>query len=156
MIRKLFDKLFGKKNTTAVVIEQVAVNQESVKKLCGCGRSPTGYCIGLHNLSEDDWQAVKEMNKAEVLITSVAQSAPAKNTKKPVAKMTAKKTESKKPATKLAEHAAWPFETAPVKSSIAKKPKKAKIVDALVEPTTASTVETKKQPKKSRTKTKNV
>ena len=23
---------------------------------CGCGRSPTGKCIGWHNLSEDDYQ----------------------------------------------------------------------------------------------------
>lgn len=22
---------------------------------CGCGRSPTGKCIGLHNLSEQQW-----------------------------------------------------------------------------------------------------
>jgi hypothetical protein len=155
MIRKLFDRLFGKKDTTVVVIEQVAVNQELVKKLCGCGRSPTGYCIGLHNLSVDDWQAVKEMNKAEVLITPVAQSAPTKSTKKPAAKMTAKKTESKKPATKLAKHAAWPFETEPAKSSVSKKPKSAKIIDP-VESTTVSTVETKKQPKKPKAKTKNV
>ena len=23
---------------------------------CGCGRSPTGKCIGWHNLSEDDYR----------------------------------------------------------------------------------------------------
>ena len=23
---------------------------------CGCGRSPTGKCIGWHNLSEDDYK----------------------------------------------------------------------------------------------------
>ena len=22
---------------------------------CGCGRSPTGYCVGFHGLSEDEW-----------------------------------------------------------------------------------------------------
>ena len=22
---------------------------------CGCGRSPTGYCVGFHGLSEEDW-----------------------------------------------------------------------------------------------------
>jgi hypothetical protein len=22
---------------------------------CGCGRSPTGLCVGLHKLSEDEW-----------------------------------------------------------------------------------------------------
>ena len=24
---------------------------------CGCGRSPTGECIGWHNLSEEEYQA---------------------------------------------------------------------------------------------------
>ena len=23
---------------------------------CGCGRSPTGQCIGLHNLTEEEYQ----------------------------------------------------------------------------------------------------
>jgi hypothetical protein len=23
---------------------------------CGCGRSPTGRCIGLHSLSEEQWE----------------------------------------------------------------------------------------------------
>jgi CDGSH-type Zn-finger protein len=23
---------------------------------CGCGRSPNGYCIGWHNLTEDDFK----------------------------------------------------------------------------------------------------
>lgn len=22
---------------------------------CGCGRSPTGYCVGLHKLTSDEW-----------------------------------------------------------------------------------------------------
>jgi hypothetical protein len=22
---------------------------------CGCGRSPTGYCVGFHGLSDQDW-----------------------------------------------------------------------------------------------------
>jgi hypothetical protein len=26
---------------------------------CGCGRSPTGKCIGWHGLSEDEWSAQK-------------------------------------------------------------------------------------------------
>ena len=27
---------------------------------CGCGRSASGYCVGLHNLSEAEWQAKLE------------------------------------------------------------------------------------------------
>ena len=26
---------------------------------CGCGRSPTGKCVGFHGLSEDEWTAQK-------------------------------------------------------------------------------------------------
>lgn len=22
---------------------------------CGCGRSPTGYCVGLHSLTDEEW-----------------------------------------------------------------------------------------------------
>ncbi len=29
----------------------------SEKNECGCGRSPTGFCIGWHDLSEDDYKA---------------------------------------------------------------------------------------------------
>ena len=28
---------------------------EKPKARCGCGRSPTGYCIGWHALSEEDY-----------------------------------------------------------------------------------------------------
>jgi hypothetical protein len=47
-----FDRIFGKKNMTP----QVKENVEEVGK-CGCGRSPTGKCIGWHALSESAFQA---------------------------------------------------------------------------------------------------
>lgn len=25
---------------------------------CGCGRSATGFCTGLHNLSDEEWDAM--------------------------------------------------------------------------------------------------
>lgn len=33
-------------------------NNEEFGK-CGCGRSPTGKCVGFHALSEDEWLAGK-------------------------------------------------------------------------------------------------
>jgi hypothetical protein len=39
---------------------QVNENTEQFGK-CGCGRSPTGYCIGWHGLNEDEFQARKEL-----------------------------------------------------------------------------------------------
>lgn len=33
---------------------------------CGCGRSPTGKCIGWHGLSEDDYKKrLEEFNRSE-------------------------------------------------------------------------------------------
>jgi len=33
---------------------------------CGCGRSPTGKCIGWHGLSEDDYKKrLEEFNRTE-------------------------------------------------------------------------------------------
>jgi hypothetical protein len=33
---------------------------------CGCGRSPTGKCIGLHALTEDEWIAGKHQILANI------------------------------------------------------------------------------------------
>lgn len=46
-----YDLIWGKKDM------QVRV-QEDTSKIgqCGCGRSPTGKCIGWHGLSEDEFQ----------------------------------------------------------------------------------------------------
>ena len=32
-------------------------------KSCGCGRSPTGNCVGWHDLSEDDYKKKLEIFK---------------------------------------------------------------------------------------------
>ena len=46
-----WDTIFGKKDKDV----QVKVDEEIGK--CGCGRSPSGKCIGWHALSESDFQA---------------------------------------------------------------------------------------------------
>ena len=46
---------------------RVKENKEDIGR-CGCGRSPTGYCIGWHGLSEEAYRealAKYEANKAE-------------------------------------------------------------------------------------------
>ena len=45
-----FEKIFGKKDKDMQV--RVEENTEDIGR-CGCGRSPTGKCIGWHGLSED-------------------------------------------------------------------------------------------------------
>jgi hypothetical protein len=46
-----YDTIFGKKDMQIRVTE----NAEEFGK-CGCGRSPTGKCIGWHGLSEQMYQ----------------------------------------------------------------------------------------------------
>ena len=60
---------------------------------CGCGRSPTGYCVGLHKLSDDEW-ASSDKNPNKVVpapvtdqvsdaVTQTVAEAPAKTAKAP-------------------------------------------------------------------------
>ena len=62
----------------------VAPQPEPAK--CGCGRSQTGLCVGLHKLTPDEW-ASHESNPNAVKPAPVAKKAPAKKSaaKKPAA-----------------------------------------------------------------------
>lgn len=55
-----FDTIFRKRESMTPAVEQV---QEGPK--CGCGRSPTGYCIGWHGLSEEEFQTRLAEYRAE-------------------------------------------------------------------------------------------
>lgn len=57
---------------------------EATAPKCGCGRSPTGSCVGLHKLTAEEW-AVSDQNPNK---TVVAKTKPAKKTadKKPAVK----------------------------------------------------------------------
>ena len=56
--RDNYDLIWGKKKMTPAV--------ESMKTgTCGCGRSPTGDCIGWHGLSEEQLKAAQEKYLAE-------------------------------------------------------------------------------------------
>ena len=52
-----FEKIFGKKDKTMQV--RVEENAEEIGK-CGCGRSPTGKCIGWHGLTEEQYKEALE------------------------------------------------------------------------------------------------
>lgn len=49
--RDNYDLIWGKKDMTPRVQENV----EEIGK-CGCGRSPTGKCIGWHSFSEEEFR----------------------------------------------------------------------------------------------------
>lgn len=83
---------------------------------CGCGRSPTGYCVGLHKLTEAEW-AVHSDNPNKTLPvteTPIVETAkpvtveePVKKTRKPrttkeTKTLPAKKPRGRKPAAKKA------------------------------------------------------
>lgn len=68
---------------------------------CGCGRSASGYCVGLHKLTQEEWAVHPENPKK---VTPPAAKAPAKKapakkksaTAKPAAITASKKRTSKK------------------------------------------------------------
>lgn len=51
-----FETIFGKKDKMQVRVEE---NSSEIGK-CGCGRSPTGKCIGWHGLTEEQYADRKE------------------------------------------------------------------------------------------------
>jgi len=53
-----FERIFGKKEKDM----QVRVQEDDSKfGKCGCGRSPTGKCIGWHGLTEEQFAERKEL-----------------------------------------------------------------------------------------------
>ena len=68
---------------------------EATAPQCGCGRSPTGFCVGLHKLTAEEW-AVSDQNPNKASVADVT----AENKQKAVTK--AKKAPAKKPAAKPA------------------------------------------------------
>ena len=75
---------------------------------CGCGRSLTGYCVGLHKLSDADW-AVHADNPSKVVVVEQA-----------VAPVEVKAS----PAKPRAKRPAAPAKAAPAKARTARKTSK--------------------------------
>ena len=71
---------------------------ETTAPQCGCGRSPTGFCVGLHKLTAEEW-AVSDQNPNKASVADVTAGNKAAAVAK-VKKAPAKKTADKKPAAK--------------------------------------------------------
>jgi len=71
---------------------------EATAPQCGCGRSPTGFCVGLHKLTAEEW-AVSDQNPNKTSVAEVTAGNKAAAVAK-VKKAPAKKTADKKPAAK--------------------------------------------------------
>jgi hypothetical protein len=110
MFQKIKEFLFGKlpaEQTPSAPVEAVPYKVEAPAPVapipadtapkCGCGRSPSGLCVGLHKLSADEW-AVHADNPSKVgkpADDRVEATAPTKPASKPRAKPAAA---AKKPA----------------------------------------------------------
>lgn len=85
----------------APVVTPVMVPPEPVK--CGCGRSDTGFCVGLHKLSESEWAVhpknpsplVTEKKPAVKAKAARAKKAPAAAMKAPAKPRTPRKPKAK-------------------------------------------------------------
>lgn len=81
-----------------------AVNAIAEPARCGCGRSPTGLCVGLHKLTTEEWSGhADNPNRAVVAAPEVKAEAKPKPAKKPAAKKPkaeAKLADNKKEASK--------------------------------------------------------
>jgi hypothetical protein len=88
-------------NTTDVAPGKSADDRvEVTAPQCGCGRSPTGFCVGLHKLTAEEW-AVSDQNPNKASVADVTAGNKAAAVAK-VKKAPAKKTADKKPAAKKA------------------------------------------------------
>jgi len=50
-LAKFDDNAVFKQNENSIPPVPVLTQQAA----CGCGRSPSGFCVGLHKLSEEEW-----------------------------------------------------------------------------------------------------
>lgn len=71
---------------------------EATAPQCGCGRSATGFCVGLHKLTAEEW-AVSDQNPNKVSVAEITADNKAAAVAK-VKKSPAKKTADEKPAAK--------------------------------------------------------
>ena len=80
----------------AVAVAEVAKPVEPTK--CGCSRSPTGFCVGLHKLSAEEW-AVHADNPQKKVNEQVVQDSvkEVKRTRKPKTVKVEKEVATKKP-----------------------------------------------------------
>ena len=64
--RDNYDNIFRKDKVTPKV-------EDMKKGTCGCGRSPTGDCIGWHGLTEDAYKAALEQYKINEVSALIAE-----------------------------------------------------------------------------------
>ena len=103
-LKKLFGVYEAPKAEAPYKVEAAPEVKAPEPAKCGCGRSPSGYCVGLHALTTEAWAVHPDNpNKVEVKVEApVAEAAPAKKVRsaKPKASDAKKAAKPKKPKTK--------------------------------------------------------
>lgn len=125
MLKKILDFFTGKKPAEPAVaeapykVETPAPVAAPEPAKCGCGRSPTGLCVGLHKLSNDEWSKHPD-NKTVAVKSEPSKSADDRvEAPAPVKKAPVKKQQfEKKPAASKAS----PKPRAPAKPRTKKAP----------------------------------
>jgi hypothetical protein len=102
-LKKLFG--FGTSETAPEAPYKVETPVQAGPAKCGCGRSQTGNCVGLHKLTPEEWAVHADNPNA---------------TKAPAAAMTAKPKKAKAPAKPKAEKTAKPKAPKKPKMTVAK------------------------------------
>ena len=76
LIYKLVNHKDETKDPIAEIVKEEAVAEKKKKEppKCGCGRSSTGYCVGLHKLSDAEW-AISDKNPNRVAVAPVVVTA---------------------------------------------------------------------------------
>ena len=93
---RFLKSFFGKHTPPAEPEVSYKVEAPVAQPQCGCGRSASGFCVGLHKLTAEEWAAhpdnpVKPEPKQEVVKKPAAPKKTAATTSTPRAKTTAKK-----------------------------------------------------------------
>ncbi len=107
MFSKIKEFLFGKKpesvsSDAPYKLEPVVEQAQSTATIaCGCGRSPSGFCVGFHNLSNEEW-AVHPENKSlsAPVVSAPVVSAPVATPVKKKTRAPAKKVVKTEPVSK--------------------------------------------------------
>ncbi len=113
MFKTLFDFILNRKGHPAqndsvapYKVETPAAEATTTKvepTKCGCGRSPSGYCVGLHSLTTEEWNAHPANPAPVVEAKTEVKATPAKRARKPAAKKPAAMKAPAKPRTKKAK-----------------------------------------------------
>lgn len=61
---------------SVIVVKPEASPGTTPPAACGCGRSETGFCVGLHMLSDEEWAAKNAPAAEQVAPEPVMESAP--------------------------------------------------------------------------------